>query len=129
MKPLFKGRHFITLEEWTKPEIDTLLEVSKQMKHDFLNNVPTPYLTNQTAFLKFFEQSTNTTNSMEAELTHIGGHTTLLDHPLSTIANSLKLLSCAISTVNMISSMTGITAMTEACDFALSSTEPPTAMP
>ena len=22
MKPLFKGRHFITLEEWTKEEID-----------------------------------------------------------------------------------------------------------
>ncbi|MDD3477754.1 MAG: ornithine carbamoyltransferase [Candidatus Izemoplasmatales bacterium] len=79
MEPLFKGKHFITLEEWTKPEIDKLLEVSKQLKSDFLNNVPTPYLTNKTAFLMFFEQSTRTRNSMEAGLAHLGGHGVFLD--------------------------------------------------
>ena len=36
-----------------------------------------------------------------------------------------KLRSCTISTVNMISSIAGTTAMTEACAFALSSTTPP----
>lgn len=79
MEPLFKGKHFITLEEWTKPEIDKLLEVSFQLKHDFLNNVPTPYLTNKTAFLMFFEQSTRTRNSMEAGIAHLGGHGVFLD--------------------------------------------------
>jgi len=79
MEPLFKGRHFITLEEWTKPEIDKLLEVSFQLKHDFLHNVETPYLTNKTAFLMFFEQSTRTRNSMEAGLAHLGGHGVFLD--------------------------------------------------
>ncbi|MDD3122372.1 MAG: ornithine carbamoyltransferase [Candidatus Izemoplasmatales bacterium] len=79
MEPLFKGRHFITLEEWTKTEIDKLLEVSFQMKHDFLNNVETPFLTNKTAFLMFFEQSTRTRNSMEAGLAHLGGHGVFLD--------------------------------------------------
>ena len=39
-----------------------------------------------------------------------------------------KLWSWNISTVNMMSSITGMTASTEACDFALSSTVPPTAM-
>jgi len=30
MEPLYKGKHFITLEEWKKEEIDKLLEVSKE---------------------------------------------------------------------------------------------------
>ena len=37
-----------------------------------------------------------------------------------------KLRSWKISTVSMISSIAGTTASTEACDFALSSTVPPT---
>jgi len=27
MQTLFRGKHFITLQEWTKEEIDTLLDV------------------------------------------------------------------------------------------------------
>ncbi len=44
MKPQFKGKHFITLEEWTKPEIDKLLEVSEKLKYDFLHNKKTHVL-------------------------------------------------------------------------------------
>ena len=87
MEPLFKGRHFITLEEWTKPEIDKLLEVSKDLKYKFLNNIPTPYLQNKTAFLMFFEQSTRTRNSMEAGLAHLGGHATFLDTSMMQISH------------------------------------------
>ncbi len=87
MQPLFKGRHFITLEEWTKPEIDKLLEVSFQLKHDFLHNVPTPYLTDKTAFLMFFEQSTRTRNSMESGLAQLGGHATFLDTSMMQISH------------------------------------------
>ncbi|MBU1145831.1 MAG: ornithine carbamoyltransferase [Firmicutes bacterium] len=79
MKPLFKGKHFITLEEWSNAEIDQLLETSFELKHDFLHNNPTPYLTNKTAFLMFFEQSTRTRNSMESGIAHLGGHGTFLD--------------------------------------------------
>jgi ornithine carbamoyltransferase len=87
MEPLFKGRHFITLEEWTKPEIDKLLEVSKDLKYKFLNNIPTPYLQDKTAFLMFFEQSTRTRNSMEAGLAHLGGHATFLDTSMMQISH------------------------------------------
>jgi ornithine carbamoyltransferase len=79
MKPLFKGKHFITLEEWKKEEIDKLLEVSKELKRKFLNNESTDYLKNKTAFLMFFEASTRTRNSMEAGIAHLGGHGTFLD--------------------------------------------------
>ena len=78
-EPLFKGKHFITLQEWTKPEIDKLLEVSLSLKHDFLTNKPTPCLRDKTAFLMFFEQSTRTRNSMEAGITQLGGHGIFLD--------------------------------------------------
>ena len=40
MKPLFKGKHFITLEEWTNNEINTLLDVSKTLKQKFLTMNP-----------------------------------------------------------------------------------------
>lgn len=79
MEPLFKGKHFITLEEWSNKEIDKLLEVSKELKRKFLNNEPTPYLTNKTSFLMFFEASTRTRNSMESGIAHLGGHGTFLD--------------------------------------------------
>lgn len=79
MKPLFKGKDFITLDEWSKPQIDKLLEVSKELKRKFLSNEDTTYLKNKTAFLMFFEQSTRTRNSMEAGLAQLGGHATFLD--------------------------------------------------
>lgn len=79
MEPIYKGKDFITLEDWSKPQIDKLLEVSKDLKNKFLNNVPTPFLTHKTAFLMFFEQSTRTRNSMESGLAQLGGHATFLD--------------------------------------------------
>ncbi len=79
MKPLFKGKHFITLEEWEKSEIDKLLEVSLELKEKFKTNVLTDFLKNKTSFLMFFEQSTRTRNSMEAGIAQLGGHANFLD--------------------------------------------------
>jgi len=79
MKPLFKGKHFITLEDWKKSEIETLLDVSFDLKQKFYNNEDTDYLKNKTSFLMFFEQSTRTRNSMEAGIAQLGGHANFLD--------------------------------------------------
>jgi len=79
MKTIFKGKHFITLQDWTKEEIDTLLEVSFDLKKKFAMDIPTPYLQYKTIFLMFFEQSTRTRNSMEAGITQLGGHGNFLD--------------------------------------------------
>jgi ornithine carbamoyltransferase len=79
MEQLFKGKHFITLEDWTKEQIETLLKVSSELKALFYANTPTPYLLYKTAFLMFFEQSTRTRNSMESGLAQLGGHATFLD--------------------------------------------------
>lgn len=79
MQTIFKGKHFITLQDWTKEEIDTLLEVSFDLKKKFAMGIPTPYLPYKTIFLMFFEQSTRTRNSMEAGIAQLGGHGIFLD--------------------------------------------------
>ena len=55
MKTEFKGKHFISLQDWTKEELDTLLEVSYELKKKFAMGIPTPYLPYKTMFLMFFE--------------------------------------------------------------------------
>jgi ornithine carbamoyltransferase len=79
MKTIFRGKHFITLEDWSLEEIDTLLDASRQLKLDFALDRPTDYLPRKTVFLMFFEQSTRTRNSMEAGITQLGGHAHFLD--------------------------------------------------
>lgn len=79
MQSVFRGKHLITLQEWTKEEIDTVIEVSKDLKKKFAMGVATPYLPYKTAFLMFFEQSTRTRNSMEAGIAQLGGHANFLD--------------------------------------------------
>ncbi|WP_227765612.1 ornithine carbamoyltransferase [Zhaonella formicivorans] len=79
MQTSFRGKHLITLQEWTKEEIDTLLDVSYDLKRKFAMGQRTPYLQDQTVFLMFFEQSTRTRNSMEAGITQLGGHAHFLD--------------------------------------------------
>lgn len=79
MQTVFKGRHFITLEDYTKEEIETMLEVSKDLKKKMAMGIKTPYLEYQTMFLMFFEQSTRTRNSMEAGIAQLGGHANYLD--------------------------------------------------
>ncbi|MEG3067732.1 MAG: ornithine carbamoyltransferase [Syntrophaceticus schinkii] len=79
MQTLFRGKHFVTLEDWTKEEVDTLLDVSYDLKRKFAMGIPTPYLRDKTIFLMFFEQSTRTRNSMEAGIAQLGGHGNYLD--------------------------------------------------
>lgn len=79
MQANFRGKHLITLREWTKEEIDTLMDVSFDLKKKFALGIPTRYLQDQTIFLMFFEASTRTRNSMEAGITQLGGHAHFLD--------------------------------------------------
>ncbi|PIW11607.1 MAG: ornithine carbamoyltransferase [Candidatus Infernicultor aquiphilus] len=87
MQTIFKGKHFITLQDWTKEEIDTLLEVSFDLKKKFAMGIPTPYLPYKTIFLMFFEQSTRTRNSMEAGIAQLGGHGNFLDTSTMQVAH------------------------------------------
>lgn len=75
----FRGKNFISLQEWNRDELDTLLEVSQDLKRKFAQGIRTRYLEDQTIFLMFFNTSTRTRNSMEAGITQLGGHAHYLD--------------------------------------------------
>lgn len=71
---LFKGRDYITTQEWTNDEIDVLLDVASDVRRKFKRRIPHRYLPDQTIFLMFFDKSTRTRNSFEAGITQLGGH-------------------------------------------------------
>jgi ornithine carbamoyltransferase len=73
-KALFRNKDYITTQEWTELEIETLLEVSADLKRKFKHRIPHRYLPDQTIFLIFFDKSTRTRNSFEAGITQLGGH-------------------------------------------------------
>ncbi len=74
MNSNFKGKHFLTCEDWSKDELDTVFDTSFDLKEKFKNEISTRYLPDKTLFMIFFEQSTRTRNSMEAGMTQLGGH-------------------------------------------------------
>ncbi|MGO9642587.1 MAG: ornithine carbamoyltransferase [Candidatus Acidiferrales bacterium] len=71
---LFRGKDYITTQEWTDAEIETLLGVSADLKRKFHKGIPHRYLPDKTIFLIFFDKSTRTRNSFEAGMTQLGGH-------------------------------------------------------
>jgi ornithine carbamoyltransferase len=74
MNKVFKGKHFLTCEDWTKEELDVVFDTSFELKDKFYKEEPTRFLQDKTLFMIFFEQSTRTRNSMEAGMTQLGGH-------------------------------------------------------
>ncbi|NWF49450.1 MAG: ornithine carbamoyltransferase [Ignavibacteriaceae bacterium] len=74
MIPSLKNKHFLTDDDWTIAELDTVFETAFQLKSSFYAEEPTIYLPHKTLFMIFFEQSTRTRNSVEAGMTQLGGH-------------------------------------------------------
>ncbi len=70
----FKGKHFLTCEDWSKEELDEVFGTSFELKDQFKKEIPHLHLPHKTLFMIFFEQSTRTRNSMEAGMTQLGGH-------------------------------------------------------
>ena len=73
-KALFKGRDWITTQEWSNDELDVMLDVAVDLKRRFKGRIPHRYLPDKTIFLMFFDKSTRTRNSFEAGITQLGGH-------------------------------------------------------
>ncbi len=71
---IMRGKHFITLDDWSKQEIDMALETAGDLKRKFARGESHRLLADKTLFNMFFEQSTRTRNSMEAGITQLGGH-------------------------------------------------------
>lgn len=70
-----KGRDFITLRDFSKAEIDTMLDLALQLKADnTMRRRHTDILPGRTLFMMFFNASLRTRNSFEAGIFQLGGH-------------------------------------------------------
>lgn len=69
-----RNRDFISTQDFTKDELELMLDVSYDMKKSFALEKPTRFLPDKTLFMIFYDQSTRTRNSIEAGMTQLGGH-------------------------------------------------------
>jgi N-acetylornithine carbamoyltransferase len=74
MKTNLRGKDFISTQEWTREELETVLRLAFDLKMKWALDEPAPLLQNKTLFMLFFFSSTRTRNSFEAGITWLGGH-------------------------------------------------------
>ena len=79
MQTHLQGRDLIDLQEWTKDEIDTLLDVAFDLKRDRALHRPHPYLRDKVLAMLFFYASTRTRASFEAGMAQLGGHAQFIE--------------------------------------------------
>ncbi len=79
-----KGRDFLRLQDFTKAEIESMLELGLQLKADnAVRRLHDDILPRRTLFMMFFNPSLRTRNSFEAGIFQLGGHAHFLE-PSST---------------------------------------------
>ena len=74
-----RGRDFISTLEFTKDELESILEVAARLKADNAEGRQHELLKNKTLFAIFYNRSLRTRNSFETGMTQLGGHTNYLD--------------------------------------------------
>jgi len=87
MQTHLRGRDVIDLQEWTKDEIDTLLDVAFALKRERALNQPHPYLRDKVLAMLFFFSSTRTRASFEAGMAQLGGHAQFIESRSTQIAH------------------------------------------
>src|SRR5579872_256076 len=87
MQTHLRGRDLITLQEWTKDEIDTLLDVAFELKRERALGIPHPLLRDKVLAMLFFFSSTRTRASFEAGMAQLGGHAQFIESRTTQIAH------------------------------------------
>jgi N-acetylornithine carbamoyltransferase len=87
MQTNLRGRDLITLDEWTKEEIDTLLDVAFQLKRERALGIAHPILRDKVLAMLFFFSSTRTRASFEAGMAQLGGHAQFIEAKTTQIAH------------------------------------------
>jgi len=76
----FRGRDSLTLLDYSREEVETILDVALDLKRRFAIGEPhDQLLRGKTLFMIFYNQSLRTRNSFEAGMTQLGGHAHFLD--------------------------------------------------
>lgn len=79
MKSQMKGRDFLTVWDFSKEEIETILDLAFRLKSDIAAGISHELLKNKTLFMLFYNRSLRTRNSFEVGMTQLGGHANYLD--------------------------------------------------
>jgi N-acetylornithine carbamoyltransferase len=87
MQTGLRGRDLISLQEWTKEEVDSILDVAFQLKRERALGIPHPLLRDRVLAMLFFFSSTRTRASFEAGMAQLGGHAQFIESRTTQIAH------------------------------------------
>jgi N-acetylornithine carbamoyltransferase len=87
MQTNLRGRDLISLQEWTREEIDTVLQVALQLKRERALGIAHPLLRDKVLAMLFFFASTRTRASFEAGMAQLGGHAQFIESRTTQIAH------------------------------------------
>jgi N-acetylornithine carbamoyltransferase len=79
MQTNMRGMDMITTQEWTKDQIDTIMDVAFDLKKKRALGIPHAYLRDKVLAMMFFFSSTRTRGSFEAGMAQLGGHPAFID--------------------------------------------------
>jgi len=82
-----RGRDMITTQEWTKDEIDTVMDVALDLKRKRALNQPHAHLRDKVLAMLFFFSSTRTRASFEAGMAQLGGHAQFIESQTTQISH------------------------------------------
>ena len=87
MQTDLRGRDMITVQEFTKEEVDTILDVALDLKRKRALGEVHPYLRDKVLAMLFFFSSTRTRVSFEAGMAQLGGHAQFIESRTTQIAH------------------------------------------
>lgn len=87
MQTDLRGRDLITTQDWSKEEIETLIDVAWDLKRKRALGEPHAYLRDKVLGMLFFFSSTRTRVSFEAGMAQLGGHAQYIDHRTTQISH------------------------------------------
>jgi N-acetylornithine carbamoyltransferase len=87
MQTGLRGRDLISLQEWSREEIETVFEVAAQLKRERALGIPHPLLRDKVLAMLFFFPSTRTRASFEAGMAQLGGHAQFIESRTTQIAH------------------------------------------
>src|SRR5512138_2425067 len=87
MQTNFRGRDFIGDLDFTKEEVETVLDVAWDLKRKRALGQPHAYLRDKVLAMLFFFSSTRTRGSFEAGMAQLGGHAAFIESRTTQISH------------------------------------------
>ena len=87
MQTFLHGRDLIGDLDFTKEEVETVLDVAIDLKRKRALNEPHPYLRDKVLAMLFFFSSTRTRGSFEAGMAQLGGHGAFIESKSTQISH------------------------------------------